>query len=100
MDSVLSPQSSVLDGLALLVDNSLLRREEDVDGEPRFVMLETVREYALERLEGSGEAELVRRRHAEYFLALAETADAQNQRTGQGAWLAGLDADHDNLRAA
>src|SRR5439155_9551472 len=60
-----------LDTLQSLVDKSLVRlREQD-----RFWMLETIREYALEHLEGSGEAEELRRRHADYFLALAEEAD-------------------------
>jgi len=59
----------VLDGLSSLVDKSLLKQEEGVGGEPRFVMLETIHEYARERLQGGGEAEEVRRLHAEYFLA-------------------------------
>jgi len=91
----------ILDGLATLVDHSLLRRAEGVDGEPRFLMLETIREYALERLAASGEADALRRRHAEYFVALAEVAEplflgGPAQRT----WVRRLDAEHDNLRAA
>ena len=62
----------LLTGLSTLIDNSLLRQEEQPDGEPRFTMLETIRAYALERLEASGEAEEIRRRHAEHFLAVAE----------------------------
>jgi len=63
----------VFDGLASLVDKSLLRQQEErVSGEPRFFMLGTIREYASEKLEESGEAEEVRRRQAEHFLALAE----------------------------
>jgi transcriptional regulator with XRE-family HTH domain len=69
-----------LDGLALLVDNSLLQRADSATSngyrEPRFVMLETIREYALERLNESGEAELVRQGHADYFLTPAETTVA------------------------
>jgi hypothetical protein len=61
-----------LDGLAALVDHSLVQREETSDGEPRFRMLETVREYALERLEASEEIDAVRAQHAAYFAALAE----------------------------
>jgi predicted ATPase/class 3 adenylate cyclase len=83
-----------------LVDKSLLRREEGPDGEPRFTMLETVGEYALERLEESGEAETIRRQHANYFLSLAETAELHRYTPTQGLWLLRLDADHDNMRAA
>ena len=64
IDSVLNPQPSVLDGLGALVDKSLLRQVAGPGGEPRFVMLETIREYALERLEASGEAERLRQQHA------------------------------------
>jgi predicted ATPase/class 3 adenylate cyclase len=88
----------VLDGLALLVDNSLLRRAEGVDDEPRFVMLETIREYALERLVASGEAEAIRRQHATYYLALAETAEPQLIGLREVEWHDRLEREHDNLR--
>ena len=84
---------SVLDDLSAVVDESLVRRETT---EPRFAMLETVREYALERLRTLGEDEDAGRRHAEYFLTFAETA----RRSGQAKWLAALELEHDNLRAA
>ena len=90
----------VLDDLALLVDKSLLRQVEGPDGEPRFEMLETIREYAAERLETSGDAEEVRRRHAGRFLALAEQAAPELIGPRQGAWLEWLEREHDNLRAA
>ena len=61
-----------LESVSSLLDKSLLRQEEGPEGEPRFMMLETIHEYARERLEASGEAEETRRLHAEYFLALAE----------------------------
>ena len=65
----------VLDGLASLVDKSLLKQEEGEGGEPRFVMLETIHEFARDKLEQSGVARELRRLHAEYFLGLAEEAD-------------------------
>jgi predicted ATPase/DNA-binding CsgD family transcriptional regulator len=64
----------VLEGVAALADASLLREEEDPDGEPRYLLLETVREFGLERLAASGEENEVRDRHAAFFLDLAERA--------------------------
>jgi len=92
-------RSNILDRLAALVNQSLLRQEEGPDGEPRFTMLETVSEYALERLEESGEAESIQRQHANYFVALAEAAELHRYTPTQGLWLLRLDADHDNMRA-
>jgi predicted ATPase/DNA-binding SARP family transcriptional activator len=92
----------VLHTLASLVDESLVRRLRRPAGEARFTMLETIREFAVELLEASGEAEAIRRRHCEHVLAQAEE--------GAAAWHAGADAheslfpvldeEHDNLRAA
>jgi non-specific serine/threonine protein kinase len=90
----------ILDDLALLVDQSLLRQIEAAGGEPRFGMLETIREYAAERLEASAEAEVVRRRHAEHYLALSERAGPELFGPSQGTWLELLEREHDNLRAA
>jgi len=78
-----NPKSKIqntLDGLASLIDKSLLRPEAGPDGETRFRMLETIREYAVERLVTSGEADTIRRRHAHYFMGLAEAAEAAGQR--------------------
>ncbi len=89
----------VLDGLAGLVDQSLLRQHEE-RGEPRFLMLETIREFALEHLEASGEADEIRRRHALAFLAIAERAEPHLTGPKQLVWLDRLEREHDNLRAA
>jgi predicted ATPase/class 3 adenylate cyclase len=88
----------VLDGLAALVDKSLLRQVEGLDGEPRFVMLETIREYADDQLV-SEERETLQRLHSAYYLALAETAHNQLSGATQGSWLNRLEAEHANLRA-
>jgi non-specific serine/threonine protein kinase len=90
----------VLEGTSSLLDKSLLRQEEGAEGEPRLMMLETIRDYARERLEESGEAEAVRRAHAEYFLALAEKAEPMLWGAEDAAWLDRLDQEHDNMRAA
>lgn len=89
-----------LDGLTSLIDKSLLRREAGVGGEPRFAMLETIREYALERLAASGEAEKVGDAHTACYLALAEEAEPELNGPEQGAWLEMMEAEHLNLRAA
>jgi predicted ATPase/transcriptional regulator with XRE-family HTH domain len=87
-------------GLAELVDKSLLRVAEGTDAEPRFSMLDTTREYALEQLAASGRAETLRRQHAAYFLALAEAVEPQLRGPQELRWLARLEEEHDNLRAA
>ena len=93
-------EPDVLDVLSGLVGSSLVQRAEEAEGESRFRMLETVREYAGERLEAGGEAEGMRRRHAEYFLALAEECEPELRGARQVEWLDRLEADHDNLRTA
>lgn len=89
-----------LDSLTALVDQSLLRPEVGPDGASRFVMLETIREYAVEQLAVSDEATALRERHAAYYLALAERAEAQLHGAEQVQWLDRLEAEHDNMRAA
>jgi len=90
----------VLEGLASLVDKSLLRSEQGGSAEPRFTMLETIREYGLEQLAAGGDAEAPRRRHAAYYLRVAERAEPALTGAAQGTWLARLEGEHDNLRAA
>jgi predicted ATPase/class 3 adenylate cyclase len=83
-----------LDTIQSLVDKSLLRNNDE-----RYWMLETIREYALERLEASREADEIRRRHAEHFLALAKAAEP-HLRKQTDEWLDRIEAEHDNLRGA
>ena len=88
----------VLDGLGVLMDNSLLK-QSDAQGEPCFAMLETIREYALEKLGESGELQVMRDRHLDYFLSFAE-AGAPYIQSGETAWLDRLESEFDNVRAA
>jgi predicted ATPase/serine/threonine protein kinase len=90
----------VVDGPASLVNHSLLRQEQGPGGAPRFIMLETVREYAREQLDRSGAAAEVRSRHAAYFLRLTEEAEPQLYGPDQALWFGRLQADLDNFRAA
>jgi predicted ATPase/DNA-binding SARP family transcriptional activator/DNA-binding CsgD family transcriptional regulator len=92
--------SDVLDLLGRLVDKSLVVAEAEAQGAVRYRMLEPIRQYARERLEESEEAEAIQRRHAEFFLALAEEAEPEVEGPQQAAWLERLEAEHDNLRAA
>ena len=91
---------NILDLIESLIDKNLLVAKERADGETRLRMLETIREFAVEKLETSGESETLRSNHAEYFLALAEEADPHLQAADAGEWLNRLEDEHDNLRAA
>jgi len=89
----------LLDGMTSMVDKSLAQQVEPAKGESRFVMLETIREYALEKLETSGEKALTKRAHAAYCLVLAEE-HATEQSDGEGGdWLERIELEHDNFRA-
>jgi predicted ATPase/class 3 adenylate cyclase len=96
---ILADDTRVLDTIDSLVGKSLLRQAE-THGEARFAMLETIREYARERLIADGEAEAVQKRHRDYFLALAEKAAPKLLGAEQGGWFERLDREHDNLRSA
>lgn len=90
------PADSVIAGLTSLVDKSLLQQAPGGGGEPRFWMLETVREFALERLAQSGEEQVVRRRHAQHFAALLHRPHT----TDSTGWHLRLDQELDNIREA
>jgi predicted ATPase/serine/threonine protein kinase/DNA-binding CsgD family transcriptional regulator len=92
--------TQVLDGIASLIDKSLLQQTEQEGEEPRFMMLETIREYGRERLAINEETEATRQAHAEYYLALAEEAEPQLLSNQQIMWLEQLDREHKNLRVA
>ena len=104
VEAVVNPEAELgldtLDGLASLVDKNLVRAVEASEGDPRFGMLETVREYGLERLSEGGEAPAIRRRHAEHWIQVAERASAVLSGPEQAAWIGRLERDHDNFRAA
>jgi predicted ATPase len=90
----------VLDGMSSMVDKSLVRQTEQADGEPRFVMLETIREYAYSKVGTCGEEPQVRRAHAAYCLVLAEEGAAEDVSANQVEWLDRFEREHDNFRAA
>ncbi|MFL5735691.1 MAG: tetratricopeptide repeat protein [Chloroflexia bacterium] len=90
----------ILDGLESLINKSLLREREMEDGEPRYFMLVTIREFALECLGERGELDTMRGAHAGYFLDLAERALTLLRGPDQAAWLTALEREHDNFRSA
>jgi predicted ATPase/class 3 adenylate cyclase len=95
-----APDADVLNGVQALVDNSLLREEATASGDTRFIMLETIREYAGERLAAVGEQEQVRARHAAYFLLMAEETEHEFRGRRQAETIARLAAEQGNMRAA
>jgi len=92
--------TDVFDGASSLLDKSLLRQEEGVGSEPRFVMLETIHEFANVKLEKSGDAVAMKCAHAGYFLSLAEQAEPRLWGPEDAVWLDRLGQEHDNMRAA
>jgi predicted ATPase/transcriptional regulator with XRE-family HTH domain len=93
-------RATVLDGLSSLLDKSMVRQVEDLAGEPRFTMLETIHEYALERLQRSGELDVMQQRHADFFLALAEGWRHEATGYAEVALFDQLEIELANLRAA
>jgi predicted ATPase/class 3 adenylate cyclase len=103
LESVCGPASEiggeVLERLSELVDNSLMRRIDTV-GESRYRMLVTIRDFAMEKLEASDDADEIRRRHFDAYLGLVERAAPQVQGSDQRRWLDLIEVEHDNMRAA
>jgi predicted ATPase/class 3 adenylate cyclase len=102
IEAVCDPEGelNVFDGTASLVDKSLLRQEESSEGEARFVTLETIHDYARDKLEASGEADELRRRHAEYFVSFAAQADLWGHQPARSLWYSRFDDELENFRAA
>ncbi|MDQ4034617.1 MAG: hypothetical protein M3153_01700 [Chloroflexota bacterium] len=90
----------VVEVLASLVEKSLVKQSEGVDGQPRFIMLETIREFAMEQAVERDRWEPLRLRHAEWFASMAESSAPELMSSRKGSWLDRLEQDHDNLRAA
>ncbi|SRR5216683_724685 len=92
--------TDVLNVIASLLDKSLILQDEQAGDEPRFMMLETMREFGLEALVVSGEIEAIRQAHADYYLRLSEEAEPGWEGPQQAAWSERLEREHDNVRAA
>ena len=92
--------TDVLNVIASLLDKSLILQDEQAGDEPRFMMLETMREFGLEALAASGEMETIRQAHAAYYLGLAEEAEPEWEGPQQAVWSERLEREHDNVRAA
>lgn len=94
-----APNTDVLEVLASLVDKSLVRQRETQGGDPRFGLLETLREYALEQFEAHTDYETMRQRYAEYYVELAERAEPEMRLARQKQWFQLLATEQENLRA-
>jgi predicted ATPase/transcriptional regulator with XRE-family HTH domain len=94
------PTCPILDGVRTLVESSLIIPTDDGQEEPRYRMLDTLREYASEQLVAAGELDVLRRRHSAHYLCLAEHAEPALQDRDQRVWYSRLEREHDNLRAA
>ncbi len=92
--------SIILEGVSTLLENHLLRQVEQPNGEPRLLLLETIREYGLECLESCGELEAARGAYVAYYMALAEAAEPQLRGAEESRWVTQLEGEQENLRAA
>jgi DNA-binding NarL/FixJ family response regulator len=92
--------ADVLDGLIALLDMNLIRKATAEDDEPRFTMLESIGEYALEKLAARGEVHAVSSKHAHYYLYLAQEAEPAIKQARQEGWLRRLEVEHNNFRSA
>ncbi|HXM92719.1 MAG TPA: tetratricopeptide repeat protein [Candidatus Dormibacteraeota bacterium] len=90
----------LLDGMASIVDKSLVQQVDQPAGDSRFLMLETIREYALDKLTASGEEDLTKRAHAAYYLVLAEEGASEEAGAESSEWLNCLETEHNNLLSA
>ena len=93
-------EGDLLEPLASLTEKSLVRESDGLEAEPRFSMLETIREFAMERSVASGRHGELQRRHAEWFTDLAETARPMLMSADRRVWLDRIEQEHDNIRAA
>lgn len=100
IEAICSPDLpiDIFDGLTSLVDKSLIQQQELPGGELRFIMLETLHEYAWEQLLASGESDVMHRRHAQYFVELAERAEPELRQSQHQHWFHLLETEHENLR--
>ncbi len=96
----MDPTLDVIDGITALIEHSLLQHVSESDGHPRYKMLETVSEYARDRLDAAQETDTVCRHHAEFYLALAEAGETGIVGPHQTDWLYRLDHEKDNIRTA
>ncbi|HET9309081.1 MAG TPA: tetratricopeptide repeat protein [Candidatus Sulfotelmatobacter sp.] len=92
--------SDIFELMSSLVDKSLVQQRQQGNDEPRFRMLETIREYSLERLQQSGEDAATKRAHAAYCLVLAEEGNPDLSESERATWLARCDMEYDDFRAA
>lgn len=94
------PDHDILNGIRVLVESSFIIPTDEVPDEPRYRMLDTIREFAAEQLVSAGKLDIIRRRHSAYYVHLAEQAEPALQDRDQRVWYLRLEREHDNLRVA